>query len=781
MISNKFDILTPASNSGIYSGMTVLSGRIDTLSGNIDAISGTMDSGFNIISGQVFNIQSGLNDTNSGLNDLSGYINLVSGYASGEIQNVSGYADNISGYIYNISGLIQPVPSDLTLNSLVIATSGYSGLITTYSTTDIYSGSLMFNSLNGGLNEMFIGSLKVVESISGLQDYTGQLSGYIDNVSGIEPISGYSGYSGWSGISGQNGSQGLSGYSGKSGYSGTNGTNGSQGLSGYSGLNGVDGASGISGYSGWSGQSGWSGINGASTQTILYFNHSNSDISTYESLTVAPASGVQVDEVTTLTNTNTEYLIDAYATASGYPNTTLLLAGLWQFSTYNYLGSTGGTTKIYSRVYKRTSSGVETEIFTTSGNAVTITGQTVANYSQNYTTTTDTLLDPADRLIVKLYGTSTQAGKDLHFVYDGNINNSRVYTPITSRISTDLIWTYISGMSGNTFFLNQSNPQFVVSGTPVFRSGLDVGSSGSGSNLTTYATLGSELAPAFSDASWNYQTSWSQLSGVITKVSGAGIAYNYSFLPTIGQTYKIVVNVPTWTGTGNLAVNLGSYVNGTNNGYISGSGTWTFYQTAYSTTGFQLVPSINNVQCTINSISVKKLTDNTGDLKVAGDIYVGSSIKSFGGSADAIFIGANGNVGIKNSQPVYPLDVVGNARCSTQLVQEGTTNTILLDTNSFYGRNIQLASNYTLAWSNTNAVGATMDTGISRVAAGIVGIGSGNQGGVGGTLQVTTISGAGVINFGKYYVSGVSGWTGSFSTSGGQTVSVLNGIITGVA
>lgn len=539
---------------------------------------------------------------------------------------------------------------------------------------------------------------------------------------------------------------------------------------------GPSGTSGLSGFSGYSGYSGYSGQDGQ-TQDITWL------------------SGY-VDEVSGMAASGLTDLSGYINAVSGIVPPAYDDTAIWEYAsgTSGTLGGVSGTVDQLVSGYSGLVDLVNSGIIYTSGAYDLISGlsdtlgSVITDYG-NLSGYTVSVSGVANSALVNALGAYSKATSGWTYASGVSGLAASGFNLASSG------WTYASGISGyasglsglisgltaGSFTLNQATPQTIVSGTPVFQNGLNVGTVGSGSNVIIYGTTGPELLPAFNDASWNYQTAWSQANGVITKVSGAGITYNYSVTPVISGTYRIQINVPTWTGTGLLAVNFGSTLNGTNNGYISGSGNWTFYQTAGGATSFQLVPTINNVQCTIDSISLKRMTDGTGDLRVGGDLIVGSAIRSMTGS-DAIYLGSQGYVGIGRPEPVYLLDVNGPIRGGTQFLANSTgTNTIMFDVGAYYGTNIQLTSGYGLVFNSATAVSSTYDTGLYRVGAGILAIGNGTAGNTTGTLQVGTISGAGVINFGKYYVSGASGWTGTYNASGGQVVTVLNGIITGVA
>lgn len=186
---------------------------------------------------------------------------------------------------------------------------------------------------------------------------------------------------------------------------------------------------------------------------------------------------------------------------------------------------------------------------------------------------------------------------------------------------------------------------------------LDIGSTSAGKNLTINATLGSELI-TWTDAGWNEDgVTWTFVGGVLTHVTGNTTTVTAAGVTcVVGTTYKVVI---TGTGGGGTATYTLGGATGTT---IADSGAIAIedYITAVTTASLIITPAS---ACTvaITNISVKALTDATGDVTVQGDLFVGSKIKSPGGTG-GITITPNGfvGIGITTATPGFWLDITNS-------------------------------------------------------------------------------------------------------------------------
>ena len=214
-------------------------------------------------------------------------------------------------------------------------------------------------------------------------------------------------------------------------------------------------------------------------------------------------------------------------------------------------------------------------------------------------------------------------------------------------------------------------------------------------NITANATYGSELI-TWTDAGWNEDgITWTFADGVLTHITGntTAVTGTVTGALTVGRTARVMI-----TGTGGGAT--ATYTLGGNTGTtIAASGDIAIVDFLTTVANSELVITPANT-CTvaITNISVMELVDKTGDGTFQGDLFVGSKIKSIGG-ANGITILPNGYVGINNTAPTVPLDIVGGGKTSTSL--------------SANNGNIQFGifNSYNGLYSVTNDMGFTQWTG----------------------------------------------------------------------
>ena len=229
------------------------------------------------------------------------------------------------------------------------------------------------------------------------------------------------------------------------------------------------------------------------------------------------------------------------------------------------------------------------------------------------------------------------------------------------------------------FALDQTTPQTITNGIPIFGAGLQVGTNTTGANETINATLGNELAPALTGNSgdaggWTLSdtTGYVQpFAGSIAKTgNGTGTITTQAATTIVaGVTYKVVITVAsisgstaTWTIGGNAETSI-----------LSAATTYTEYMTAASTGKFIITPTATALRINISSISIKALTNDTGDLTVEGNLKIASSIQQIGG-VPAIFMSKAGNVSIGAVPPfssAYRFSVTGTSGFFGPLVMGG--------------------------------------------------------------------------------------------------------------
>ena len=250
----------------------------------------------------------------------------------------------------------------------------------------------------------------------------------------------------------------------------------------------------------------------ATAQTIVdgqdfAFSNTSSDISGYDNL-YDWASGSEGD-LTAVANNNS-VLIKAFATPVGAPEVQVIPAGLWEFNFYAYASLTGAfTTDIAFKVYRRDVSGTEVLMFTATSANIQVTS--VQLYTLLYNMTADTYVNPTDRVVVKVYGETTNiVNTTVHFVFDGATHPSIVRTPIAGdavNLGGDLSGTTsvatVIALRGKTLdsslaSLGSSQDGYVltwVNGSSDWQALPQTGGGG-GSGVTTVGTVDSQTKSA---------------------------------------------------------------------------------------------------------------------------------------------------------------------------------------------------------------------------------------------------------------------------------------------
>jgi len=164
---------------------------------------------------------------------------------------------------------------------------------------------------------------------------------------------------------------------------------------------------------------------GAGKSITLFPEDTPSDISGYSVLSPIPLGLPEETDSVTLTNVNTDYLIDTYATA--VLGRTSIQAGIWNFKNFTKVNGTAGTTILKILVYKRNTAGTETLLFEVASADIQSTTTTQRDV---VTTQTEFAILATDRLVVKYYGRATTAGIIISLVHSGTVYTTRIDTPL---------------------------------------------------------------------------------------------------------------------------------------------------------------------------------------------------------------------------------------------------------------------------------------------------------------------------------------------------------------
>lgn len=160
----------------------------------------------------------------------------------------------------------------------------------------------------------------------------------------------------------------------------------------------------------------------------FFLDDSASDIATYFTLEEAPTSHPEVDDSVAVNAADGEVLIESYATQVGIPGTDLIQAGSWHWYLYAYVDASTSVSQIRIRVYKRTSGGVETELFNAITAEINATSTTLYEFESTQPAYT---IGATDRIVVKFFALTTSVvSRTVHLIHNGTTSYSHIHTPI---------------------------------------------------------------------------------------------------------------------------------------------------------------------------------------------------------------------------------------------------------------------------------------------------------------------------------------------------------------
>lgn len=200
----------------------------------------------------------------------------------------------------------------------------------------------------------------------------------------------------------------------------------------------------------------------ASSVMSFFLHNDASSISGYEKALIIPSDGTADNDSVTLASASTEYIIGSYATDSGYPGTTSIPTGIWNFSFYGYVSQNSGTTNFRVKVYKRVLAGTETLLFTANSDDVNFTGSSQLVMFQHSISSPITLL-ATDRLVFKIYGITTATNSPvLYYTYNSPDYPTHITTTILNVDPTKFVKKTGDNVSGainhySTFPKDDSN------------------------------------------------------------------------------------------------------------------------------------------------------------------------------------------------------------------------------------------------------------------------------------------------------------------------------------
>jgi hypothetical protein len=173
-------------------------------------------------------------------------------------------------------------------------------------------------------------------------------------------------------------------------------------------------------------------IAGSVGSTVFYLNETVTQSPYKEFSSVGTATTEQVVPATVAGGTTTT--IASYQTPSGFPNTTVIPQGLWQFFLHFNATTAGQNWIIRPLVYKRDLSGIETLIFTLDAVVVTSMATGTTMYTCDGVIPNTTLL-ATDRIVVKInVQNTTGVSQTVNFRTEGSQHYSVATTTLNQAI-----------------------------------------------------------------------------------------------------------------------------------------------------------------------------------------------------------------------------------------------------------------------------------------------------------------------------------------------------------
>lgn len=179
------------------------------------------------------------------------------------------------------------------------------------------------------------------------------------------------------------------------------------------------------------GPTGPTGQRGSLAGQVYFLHDEASGITGYSKLMPIPANGSEVSASETITSTDGEVLIKAFATDVGDPGTTLVMGGAWDFSNWVKVDDISGTTTLRIALYKRDISDTETELFSTISSDINVLGFFETPLEE---VKPDYSIDPSDRLVVKFFAQTTSSTDiTVSLYYEGTSHYTHLHTPMLAK------------------------------------------------------------------------------------------------------------------------------------------------------------------------------------------------------------------------------------------------------------------------------------------------------------------------------------------------------------
>lgn len=224
-------------------------------------------------------------------------------------------------------------------------------------------------------------------------------------------------------------------------------------------------------------------LNGGSGGQLYYFNISKTQ-TPYLEIATSATTGSEQSITSAVTSGNT-ITLGQFLTPSGYPGVSIIPGGVWSFFLHSYKQNSSASFDIFCDVYKRTTGGTETYLFSSDPVQITSNSPTPSmGISDVYYS--GTTLDTSDRILVNVRVTNTSSSTySATFISEGLQHYSYFSSPLLLPTTDTYVDSFTYTPSANTITIGQTQNYPPQSITINEFSGLTVGTM----SATTYQNL----------------------------------------------------------------------------------------------------------------------------------------------------------------------------------------------------------------------------------------------------------------------------------------------------
>lgn len=300
------------------------------------------------------------------------------------------------------------------------------------------------------------------------------------------------------------------------------------------------------------------------------FSRTASDISGYEQMPALTSYTAGAADTAILSATTTPAIIQEFATNTGFPNTTLIPAGVFNVSYQTQKNSGSNNYYTYAVIYKRSLAGSETVIANTA-NSTSTSANTVQSVSVSAIVSSDISLLTTDRIIVKVFGVMVTGTANISLFYDDATDaklqfpsalvDATNFVPYNGATKDVNLSTY--DLTADTLISNDNISKFPLTDVRAYAS-ISAAVTAIGSSNATLLIPNAQAVSASDTIPSNITLKVLQ-GGVITIASGQVLTINGSIDAGLYQIFA---------GSGTVTLQRGSSSLAYPEWWYTGSGSW---------------------------------------------------------------------------------------------------------------------------------------------------------------------------------------------------------------